>query len=179
MTPCPPISQLIYIRATQQALFPDNAYSVDSGGDPKEIPKLTFYKFREFHAKYYHPSNARIYFYGDDDPLKRLELLDEYLKDFDAIPVTSQITLQPRLPTPRKIQVSFPKGPGPMPKHMVTMNWVLNDAPLSEKQRLALGVLDTLLLGTASSVLRKALTESQLGESVMGGLFDDTAHFMF
>ena len=101
--------------------------------------------------------------------MKRLELLDEYLKDFDAIPVTSQITFQPKLSSPKKIQVEFPKGPGPMPKHMVTVNWVLNDGPLTEKQRLALGVLDTLLMGTSSAVLRKALTESQLGESVMGG----------
>jgi hypothetical protein len=29
-------------RATQQALFPDNAYGVDSGGDPLRIPDLTF-----------------------------------------------------------------------------------------------------------------------------------------
>lgn len=29
-------------RAAQQATFPDNTYSVDSGGDPTEIPSLTF-----------------------------------------------------------------------------------------------------------------------------------------
>ncbi|KDO42491.1 hypothetical protein CISIN_1g0037001mg, partial [Citrus sinensis] len=62
-------------RAAQQALFPDNAYGVDSGGDPKVIPKLTFEEFKEFHRKYYHPSNARIWFYGDDDPNERLRIL--------------------------------------------------------------------------------------------------------
>lgn len=54
-----------------------NMYLVDSGGDPVDIPNLTFAQFKDFHAKYYHPSNSRVYFYGDDDPLKRLELLDE------------------------------------------------------------------------------------------------------
>ncbi|ESR36289.1 hypothetical protein CICLE_v10030315mg [Citrus x clementina] len=34
-------------RAAQQALFPDNAYGVDSGGDPKVIPKLTFEEFKQ------------------------------------------------------------------------------------------------------------------------------------
>ena len=29
-------------RATQQALFPDNTYADDSGGDPAAIPDLTF-----------------------------------------------------------------------------------------------------------------------------------------
>lgn len=47
-------------------LFPDNTYGVDSGGDPKVIPDLTFKQFKEFHEQNYHPSNARVYFYGDD-----------------------------------------------------------------------------------------------------------------
>lgn len=29
-----------------QAVFPDNAYGVDSGGDPQVIPKLTFEEFK-------------------------------------------------------------------------------------------------------------------------------------
>jgi hypothetical protein len=35
---------------------------------------------QEFHAKYYHPSNGRFWFYGDDDPTKRLEVLNAYLR---------------------------------------------------------------------------------------------------
>ena len=86
---------LLY-RAAQQATFPDNTYSVDSGGDPAAIPTLTFEQFKSFHdacaaprlrpaplppasararrapsaaypGRYYHPSNSRIFFYGDDD----------------------------------------------------------------------------------------------------------------
>ena len=34
---------------TSQALFPDNTYGVDSGGDPAAIPKLTFDYFKNFH----------------------------------------------------------------------------------------------------------------------------------
>ena len=69
-------------RASQQALFPDNAYAVDSGGDPAAIPQLGFDQFQQFHGEFYHPGNARVYFYGDDDPAARLDLLEEYLSEF-------------------------------------------------------------------------------------------------
>lgn len=38
-------SWLIHV-CLAQALFPDNTYGVDSGGDPKVIPKLTFEEFK-------------------------------------------------------------------------------------------------------------------------------------
>ena len=50
----------------QHSLFPDNTYGVDSGGHPREIPDLTYEQFEDFHRGFYHPANARIYFYGDD-----------------------------------------------------------------------------------------------------------------
>lgn len=39
--------QLSY-KTSSQALFPDNAYGVDSGGDPKVIPNLTFEEFKVY-----------------------------------------------------------------------------------------------------------------------------------
>jgi hypothetical protein len=162
-------------RATQQALFPHNTYGVDSGGDPHRIPDLTFDAFKQFHQTYYHPANSRVFFYGNDDPLQRLVVLDEYLRDFDRIPVTSQVQYQPKLQLKDQpaIQVPFPISPGTPPKHMVTLNWLLNDKELSAKDALALEVLDFLLLGTSTSTLRKALVESNLGESVTGGGLSD------
>ncbi|CAK9181256.1 unnamed protein product [Ilex paraguariensis] len=35
--------------ATKMALFPDNTYGVDSGGDPQVIPKLTFEEFKRLY----------------------------------------------------------------------------------------------------------------------------------
>jgi Zn-dependent M16 (insulinase) family peptidase len=64
---------------------------VDSGGDPLAIPNLTFDQFKSFHSRYYHPTNSRVYFYGNDDPMERLDLLDSYLQEFDKIDVQSQV----------------------------------------------------------------------------------------
>ena len=36
----------VFYRAVQQALFPDNTYRHDSGGDPVQIPRLTFEQFQ-------------------------------------------------------------------------------------------------------------------------------------
>jgi len=160
-------------RATQRALFPDNTYGVDSGGDPREIPSLGFEQFKDFHSRYYHPSNSRVYFYGDDDPLKRLELLDEYLSEFDAIEVDSAVRVQKKTVLDEKLAISFPVQAGTPPKHMLTVNWLLHDEDLTHREQLDLGVLDSLLLGRSSSPLRKRLTESQLGESVTGGGLSD------
>ncbi len=161
-------------RAAQQALFPQNTYGVDSGGDPAAIPYLTFTQFKSFHLNYYHPTNSRVYFYGDDDPFQRLVLLDEYLQDFERIQVNSQVQYQPLLKQAiNKVTVPFPINEGTEPKHMITVNWLLNDAKMSTEKMLAMSVLDYLLLGTSTSVLRKVLVESNLGESIIGGGISD------
>ena len=52
-------------REIFNTLFPDTPYGVESGGDPKVIPELTYEEFLEFHRTYYHPSNSYIYLYGN------------------------------------------------------------------------------------------------------------------
>lgn len=166
-------------RASQRSIFPDNTYGVDSGGDPKSIPDLSFEQFAEFHQRFYHPSNARIYFSGDDDVYSRLEIMDEYLSEFDISPEskeTSKIAWQPKsFDNPKKELKYYPVGENPdqEPKHMISVNWLLNDKPLSNLEELTLGILDHLLMGTTSSKLRKVLLESGLGEAVTGGGLSD------
>ncbi|XP_022746449.1 presequence protease 2, chloroplastic/mitochondrial-like [Durio zibethinus] len=164
-------------RTAQQALFPDNTYGVDSGGDPKVIPKLTFEEFKEFHRKYYHPSNARIWFYGDDDPYERLRILCEYLDMFDAstAPDESKVEPQKLFSEPVRIVEKYPAGEGGdlKKKHMVCLNWLLSDKPLDLQTELTLGFLDHLMLGTPASPLRKVLLESGLGDAIIGGGVED------
>ncbi|WZZ64069.1 hypothetical protein YC2023_075439 [Brassica napus] len=164
-------------RITQQALCPENTYGVDSGGDPKDIPKLTFDKFKEFHCQYYHPSNARIWFYGDDDPVQRLKVLSEYLDMFDASPARDSSKVEPQklFSGPRRIVEKYPAGgDGDLKKkHMVCLNWLLSEKPLDLQTQLALGFLDHLMLGTPASPLRKILLESGLGEALVNSGVED------
>ncbi|GLC71241.1 hypothetical protein PLESTF_001094000 [Pleodorina starrii] len=164
-----------FYRVVQQALFPDNTYRHDSGGDPEVIPDLTFEQFQNFHSKYYHPSNARFWFYGDDEPLKRLALLDAYLTEFERKEVDSGVETQKLIHTPRTVTEYYAAGDGEEgeQKAYVGLSWVLSDTPLDVETELALGFLDFLLLGTPAAPLRKALNDSRLGAAVIGGGVDD------
>lgn len=152
-----------------QSIFPDNSYGFISGGYPQEIPKLTFEQFQAFHRNYYHPSNARIWFYGDDDPQYRLKLLDAYLKDFKPREPDSAIRLQPAFKEPRRMERNFMVGKeeGEKARGMVTVNWLLGEGA-EIQTRFALRMLDYILLGMPASPLRKALIDSGLGEDIAG-----------
>lgn len=164
-----------------QSLFPDNAYGFDSGGDPKQIPELTFEEFEAFHKRYYHPSNARIYLYGDDDPDERLKILDNYLKHFEAIDVDSGIRLQPVFDRPKNIVRPFMVGEEESSKRkgMVTVNWLFLET-IDVKANFSLAILEYILLGMPASPLRKALIDSGLGEDLAGeGLGNELRQIYF
>ena len=155
---------------SQQSLFPDHPYGLDSGGDPKVIPSLTFEQFKAFHHKYYHPSNARIFFYGDDEPEKRLAMMNDYLKEFERIKIDSAIPLQPFFEKPRRLSRPFASGEDgdQGSKGMITLNWLLEETTDAELN-LAFHMLEYILLGMPGSPLRKALIDSGYGEDLAGG----------
>jgi len=157
----------VLYREIQHSLFPDNAYGVDSGGDPRKIPDLTYEQFKRFHEKYYHPSNAFIYFYGDDDPDRRLELMDEYLQPYSRIEVESAIAIQPTFGGPRRLQLPYAAGEEEEKKTYLTVNWMLGET-CDPYETLALSILNHILIGTPASPLRKALIDSGLGEDIAG-----------
>jgi len=166
---------------SQQSLFPESPYGFDSGGEPKQIPNLTFEQFQAFHQTYYHPSNARIFFHGDDDPEQRLRLVNDYLKNFERLEIDSAIPLQPLFTGPRRIVRSFAAGSEAhgKPKGMITLNWLLTEAS-STDTNLALRILGYILLGMPGSPLRKALIDSGLGEDLAGvGLEDELRQMYF
>ena len=156
-------------RHIQRSLFPDTTYGVDSGGDPQEIPDLTYAQFKAFHENYYHPSNARIYFYGDDDPEQRLRLMDGYMQEFKRLEVDSNVDLQPPFAEPSRLTIPYDAGQETDGKKwMLATNWVLTDT-LDPRSALSLQILSYILVGTPASPLRKALIDSGLGEDLVGG----------
>lgn len=51
----------------------------------------------------------------------------------------------------------------------MSVNWLLAEEHVDLETELAWDFLDYLMLGTTASPLRRALTESGLGESIIGG----------
>ncbi len=153
-----------------QSLFPDASYRFSTGGEPHRIPDLTYEQFRAFHQRFYHPSNARILFYGDDDPDRRLELVDAYLREFDRLEVDSDVPLQPRFDAPRRVAGTFAVGPEPAkgPQARLTVNWLLDEI-VDPAEALALQIMAEALVGNQAAPLRKALIDSGLGEALATG----------
>lgn len=150
---------------SQHSVFPDTTYGLDSGGDPDAIPDLTFDQFMDFHRTHYHPSNGYAFFYGDDDPEKRLEKLDEYFSEFERTEPDTEVALQEPFTKPRVVEKTFAGGEDD--KAMVTVNFLLDEAA-SPEASLQFDTLEHILIGLPSSPLRKALTDSGLGEDLAG-----------
>ncbi len=154
-------------RAMEQ-LFPDNAYGLDSGGDPERIPDLTYAQFKEFHRRYYHPSNAFIFLYGDIPTVDHLEFLDrEYLRHFTRLEIDTAIRPQPFWSAPRRLDLPYPAAPDddPARRTALLVGWLCN--PITDYLEAAgLDLLGEYLLGHAGSPLRKALVDSKLGEDL-------------
>ncbi|KKB82630.1 peptidase M16 [Devosia limi DSM 17137] len=154
----------------QRSLYPDVTYGKSSGGDPKAIPDLTYAQFKRFHEKFYHPSNTRAFFSGDDDAGERLNILDAYFSQFERAPVDAEVGLQPRFNAPRQIVATYAgtKDEGKARDGMVSLNWMI-DPPEDRMEGLSHGLLSYMLAGNSAAPLRKALTDSGLGEGMTGG----------
>jgi presequence protease len=162
-------------RYLAHSLFPKTTYGYESGGDPVNIPELTYEEFRDFHRRYYHPSNSRIFLYGDGNTEEYLKFMhEEYLNGFDRMEVDSQVGLQRRFSKPKWKEVPYPvsKDESLEKKTFVVVGLKL-DKSTDYEHCLFMDILSYILLGTPGSPLRKALLESNLGSEVIGGGFDD------
>lgn len=147
-------------------LYPDSIYGKESGGFPDDIPDLSYDEFLNFHRKFYHPSNAYIYLYGDGDIEAHLKYLDEaYLSDFDFQKVDSQIKLQPYFSKPVESSSYYPlSGETQLNnKNYLTIGWVLKDL---KDDWLAFDILTNILLGENSYPLKKALLDLNICEDI-------------
>ena len=147
-------------------LYKDNCYGRDSGGNPVSIPSLTFEDFVASHARYYHPSNARIILDGSVDLDKTLALLDSFLSEYDYLEVDSDIPMiKPAGHVSKTMAYEISAGEDPEGKARVCMGFATAD--FSDRKTLAaLGVLADAIAGTNESPFKKPLLDSGLCEDV-------------
>jgi Zn-dependent M16 (insulinase) family peptidase len=167
----------VQVQDILTALFPEHTYGLDSGGAPEHIPDLSYEAFKTFHETWYHPSNAFIFFYGDDDPENRLKLMENYLKSYQAMTIDSSITPVQALKTPVKVELPYDAGQDATTgkKSYFTINWVLPDHS-DPVLFFSLEILAYILIGTPASPLRKALIDLGLGEDLTGLGLEKTEH---
>ncbi len=163
-------------REILNSLFPDTAYGNESGGDPQYIPDLTYEDYLDFHRRYYHPCNSYIYLYGNMDLDEKLEWMDkEYLSEYEAISVDSQISRQTPFSSLRKISRKYPVASNePLENNTyLSYNMVIGTS-LDRKLYQAFEILDYALLNAPGAPLKKALLDAGIGRDIMGSYENGT-----
>ena len=161
--------QILYRKITE-TLFPDTTYGVESGGDPEDIPNLSYEAFLDFHRRYYHPSNAWLYMYGDMDVEEKLVFIDRaYLSRFDKTEVDSRIHMQKGFGQTRGVEAPYAiSAEESVEKNTyLSYNMVIGTS-LDRELYLAMQVLEYVLMSSPGAVLKKALIESGIGQDVFG-----------
>ncbi len=156
-------------------LMPGSTYAHESGGDPKNIPDLSYEQFRKFHADHYHPSNGIFLVYGDAplaDELKYLQ--DKFLSAFATPGVKADIE----------------EGHSPCQPVFITDTYAVDNSDTSGKTFLAVGanvatiamrrentafqIIANILFNSDGSPLKNAIVSSGLCKD-FGGFFMATS----
>lgn len=158
-------------RYTQKMLFPDTCYGNESGGDPKDIPRLTYEEFLDFHRTYYHPSNSYIYLYGNMDMAETLAWLDEtYLKDYDRLEVNSEIAMQQPFDRPKSEEISYSITEEEEEEHNTYLSVAdVVGTDLDPKLYVAFQILEYTLINAPGAPLKQALLDAGIGHDIFGG----------
>lgn len=155
-------------RQILNSLFPDTTYAIESGGDPKVIPSLTYEDFLAFHSKYYHPSNSYIYIYGDVDIDDLLEYLDtKYLRYYDYLEVDSEIQMQKPFDKPVEITLDYSIAADQDPENntYLSYNVCIGDV-LDPNMYRAFDILNYALVSAPGAPLYQALIDANIAEDV-------------
>ncbi|ORX47272.1 hypothetical protein BCR36DRAFT_398494 [Piromyces finnis] len=137
----------LFSTRLQQQIHPGTTYATVSGGDPEYIVELTYDELKKFHKKHYHPSNSKIFTYGNFPIDKHLKFIDNYISKYEPIKVDKIDNVKP-WNSPRKVHMMCPPDP----------------------------ILSHLLLSGESYPMHKALIESNIGSDYSAGTgYDDNA----
>ncbi len=165
------------------ALFPDNAYSLNSGGDPDHIPSLTYEAYLDYYRRHYNPSNCYITLYGNMDFAERLSYIDrEYLSAYSYTERPAPIAEQPPFGKGniRRVTETYPvsSDEDTEGKSFLAYGVVCADSN-NAVECLAYDFLSDILVESPGSPVKKALISAGIGDEVYGGFLNHMKHPAF
>ncbi|KAJ4863985.1 peptidase m16C associated domain-containing protein [Trichoderma breve] len=151
---------LYYIRFHDH-IFPDIN---NSGGDPQKITDLTYEQLKNFHAENYHPSNAKLFTYGDMPLADHLREVDARLQAFEKIAKDKVIHLPIELNGPKEVTLHGPLDPlvAPDRQYKTSVSWITGDTT-DVVESFSVSLLSTLLMDGYGSPLYRGLIEAGMG----------------
>ena len=164
------------------AIFPTITYHHNSGGDPVNIPDLTYQQLKAFHARHYHPSNALFMTYGDIPAAHhQARFVELALHRFEQSEVAFSIPDEQRYTTPQVVERSYAleSDQHDHQSHIV-LGWLLGRS-IDQREVLRAHLLSGVLLDNSASPLRQWLETCGIGSapSPISGLSDSSREMLF
>ncbi len=148
-------------------LFPSNTYHYNSGGEPENIPDLSYEQLLAFYKSHYHPSNAIFMTFGDMPAHQHQTVFEERaLARFERLEKRIEVPLEQRLTAPLRVRQAYAyddSGSTDTKTHIV-MGWLLGESTDLEAM-LEAQLLANVLLDNSASPLQQALETTELGHA--------------
>ena len=167
-------------------LYPTSTYHYNSGGEPADIPDLTYDQFTQFYKTHYHPSNAIFITFGDIAAIEHQQRFEQQaLHRFEALDHHIAVTDEKRYLEPQYFEESYAFDPeqnnsDTANKTHIVIAWLLgNSTSLEDTMRARL--LASVLMDNSGSPLQNVLETTDLGTapSPMCGLEDSQLELCF
>jgi len=166
-------------------LYPTSTYHYNSGGEPQDIPDLTYQQLKDFHRTHYHPSNSIFMTFGDIPVIEHQQKIEEQaLSAFEKL--DKEITVKPekRYLSPIIVEEAYAYDAvgdeTTEDKTHHVMSWLLGPCTSLDDMMKA-NLLSQVLFDNSSSPLRQALEKTDLAAapSPLCGLEDSNYEMCF
>ncbi|WP_293746466.1 insulinase family protein [uncultured Acinetobacter sp.] len=138
-------------------LFPETTYHYNSGGDPKDIPDLTYEQLIDFYKTHYHPSNAVFMTFGNQTAYDLQEQFEKLALNKFSQGTTLYSKPEKRLLAPIEVTESYAVDSEDLKdKTYHVMSWLLPETS-DIKLRLGMRLVEGILLENSASPLRHYL----------------------
>ncbi|OTG87104.1 peptidase M16 [Acinetobacter sp. ANC 4558] len=138
-------------------LFPETTYHYNSGGDPKDIPDLTYEELVSFYKSHYHPSNAVFMTFGNESAYHLQEQFETLALHKFQKGETLYSKPERRLTAPIEVTETYAVDAEDLKdKTYHIISWLLPEAS-NIKLRLGMRLVEGVLLENSASPLRHYL----------------------
>ncbi|MDR2662191.1 MAG: insulinase family protein [Treponema sp.] len=148
-----------------KGIMPGTPYAFESGGDPDDIPSLSWEALKEFHRTRYAPGNCKIFLAGNIDTKKQFDFLDRCLAGLPPGRAAPPVPVTERWQEPKKFRIPCPGSGQEKNKNQALLSWLCSGST-DPGETTALACLAEILLGHDGSPLTRALIESGIGEDL-------------
>jgi Zn-dependent M16 (insulinase) family peptidase len=164
-------------------LYPTTTYHFNSGGEPEDIPNLTYEQLKNFYRTHYHPTNAIFMTYGDIPAAVHQEKFEaQALSRFEKLDSLISVPDEKRYHAPLAVEEFYPVEDDQdiANKHHVVFAWLLGKTTDLEES-LEAQLLANILLDNSASPLQQALETTELGQapSPLCGMDDSSREMAF